>query len=116
LYVDAIVYIPPNIRICGIGSVETAAHEAVVPLVVRYLPELPVCEGKLTGAACHVAVVPVEVKMYPEVVDIANLVEVLVPVPTRISPVAVYADASTGAVPAVVEVTRPYASVVTDAG
>lgn len=30
-----------------------AAHDAVVPFVVRYLPEFPVWSGKLTGAAAH---------------------------------------------------------------
>lgn len=29
----------------GVGSVTMSDQEAVVPFVVRYLPELPVCEG-----------------------------------------------------------------------
>lgn len=43
----------------------TAAHEAVVPSVVRYSPALPVCEGKASTAAQLVAV-PLVVKNLPD--------------------------------------------------
>jgi hypothetical protein len=32
-------------NVVGVGSEITAAHEAILPLVVKYLPALPVCEG-----------------------------------------------------------------------
>ena len=41
------------------------SQDAVVPFVVRYLPELPVCEGSASTAAHDVAV-PLVVKNLPE--------------------------------------------------
>jgi hypothetical protein len=38
-------YIPPNIRICGIGSVDTVPQDVAVPFVVKNLPEFPVWLG-----------------------------------------------------------------------
>ena len=35
-------YSPISIKIEGVGSVTIAAHEAVVPFVVKYFPEFPV--------------------------------------------------------------------------
>ena len=43
------------------SSVDTAApHEVAVPLVVRYLPELPVCDGSDAGVSHLIPLVAVE--------------------------------------------------------
>ena len=49
----------------GVGSVTMAAQEAALPLVVRYLPELPVCEGRAFTAPQD-EVVPSVVRYLPE--------------------------------------------------
>ena len=48
----------------GVGSVTMAAQEAALPLVVRYLPELPVCEGRASTTPQD-EVVPSVVKYLP---------------------------------------------------
>lgn len=48
----------------GFGSVVIVAQDALVPLVVRYFPELPVCDGKASTVAQD-ATVPLLVKYLP---------------------------------------------------
>lgn len=43
---------------------DTVAHEAVVPLVVRYFPELPVWDGRASTVA-HEVLVPFVVRNLP---------------------------------------------------
>jgi hypothetical protein len=74
----------------ALGSVTIAAHDAVVPLVVRYFPELPVCDGRLTGAAAHCkprVAVDAAVSKYPSV-PIGNLAAKSGALPTTKSPFA----------------------------
>jgi hypothetical protein len=51
-------------NICGFGSVVMVSHEAVVPSVVRYFPELFVCEGRASTVAQDV-IVPSVVRYLP---------------------------------------------------
>jgi hypothetical protein len=74
----------------ALGSVTIAAHDAVVPLVVKYLPLLPVCDGRLTGAAAHCkprVAVDAAVSKYPSV-PIGNLAAKSGALPTTKSPFA----------------------------
>jgi hypothetical protein len=52
-------------KIEGVGSVTIAAHEAAVPFVVRYFPELPVCDGS-EFTVDQEDVLPSVVKYLPE--------------------------------------------------
>jgi hypothetical protein len=65
LYVVVIIYAPISIKICGLGSVVIAAHEAAVPLVVKYLPELLAWAGNESTVAQD-DVVPLVVRYLPE--------------------------------------------------
>ena len=51
-------------KIDGVGSVTIVAHVADVPLVVKYLPELPDCEGNASTVAQDAAE-PLEVRYLP---------------------------------------------------
>jgi len=48
----------------GVGSVTIAAHEAVVPFVVKYFPEFPVWEGRASTVP-HCTPVPVDFRYCP---------------------------------------------------
>jgi hypothetical protein len=83
-------YAPISNNTLGNGSVSTAAHDAVLPSVVKYLPPLPVCEGKLTGAIAQViplVAVDEAVRRYPSM-PTANLAKVSAALATNRSPFA----------------------------
>ena len=58
-------YAPISIKICGLGSVVIAAHEALLPSVVKYLPELLAWAGNESTVAQD-DVVPLVVRYLPE--------------------------------------------------
>jgi hypothetical protein len=65
-------YIPPSKNTVGVGSVVIVAHEAAVPFVVRYLPELLVCDGKASTVPQEAAL-PLVVRYLPELLACAGI-------------------------------------------
>jgi hypothetical protein len=93
-------YAPISINTDGVGSVTIAAHEAVVPFVVRYFPEFPVWEGNPDGAAAQASPVAAAldtVRTYPSVDATVKIAGVSLALAESISPLALKVDLATAA-------------------